>query len=259
VVFDTSISGARYSTGGYLNVGNYQYATSEISPLSLPNSNFTGRFSNAGVLTVDAQPITATYLASDKRMDGSASAQVVSMTTGFLAGDRVSDHWVSASFDTASVGNGKTVSINGVQLQGVDNTNYRLINPLALTTANILPVDVPQEPRPKLKPILPWHDLQANPAIKQGSNSHVLFHSGAAVANEEGGATGAVVSAAGEVVSGHTSRSTSTDEMAACTTDVPASSAQDASPFCICKPTLFQDVLVCTEARPNVPRVSRSL
>jgi filamentous hemagglutinin family protein len=263
VVFDTSISGASYSTGGYLNVGNYQYAVSEISPLSLPNGNFTGRFSNTGVLTVDAQPITATYLASDKRVDGTASAQVVSTTSGFLAGDQVSDQWVSASFDTASVGNGKTVSINGVQLQGADRANYRLINPFVLTTANILPVDVPQDPKPAKpqgKPVVHGYELDNNAAEKRVIRSDVVLPAGAAVASEEGsGSAGAVDSAAGGHLGGLASRSKPTDDMAACVSDVVTPMTQEASSSCVCKPTPVEGIQVCTELLPSRSSVSGAL
>jgi hypothetical protein len=263
VVFDTSISGASYSTGGYLNVGNYQYAASEISPLSLPNGNFTGRFSNAGVLTVDAQPITATYLASDKRVDGTASAQVVSTTSGFFADDLVADQWVSASFDTASVGNRKTVSINGVQLQGADRANYRLINPLALTTANILPVDVPQESKPakpQVKPVVHWYELGNNAAEKRVIRSDVVLPAGAAVASEEGpGSAGAADNSAGGHLGGLASRSKPIDDMAACVSDVVTPMMQEAPSSCVCKPTPIEGIQVCTEPRPAGAVLSRAL
>jgi hypothetical protein len=263
VVFDTSIFGASYSTGGYLNVGNYQYAASEISPLSLPNGNFTGRFSNAGVLTVDAQPITATYLASDKRVDGTANAQVVSTTSGFLADDLVADQWVSASFDTASVGNRKTVSINGVQLQGADRANYRLINPLALTTANILPVDVPQESKPAkplVKPVVHWYELGNNAAEKRVIRSDVVILAGAAVASGEGsGSAGAADSSAGGHLGGLASHAKPADDMAACVSDVLTPMTQEAPSSCVCKPTPIEGIQVCTEPRPAGAVLSRAL
>lgn len=263
VVFDTSISGASYSTGGYLNVGNYQYVASEISPLSLPNGNFTGRFSNAGVLTVDAQPITATYLASDKRVDGTASAQVVSTTSGFLADDLVADQWVSASFDTASVGNRKTVSINGVQLQGADRANYRLINPLALTTANILPVNVPHEPKPakpQVKPVVHWYELGNNAAEKRVIRSDVVILAGAAVASvEDSGTAGAADSSAGGHLGGLASRSKPADDMAACVSDVLTPMTQESPSSCVCKPTPIEGIQVCTEPRSAGAVVSKAL
>ncbi|PUE10298.1 autotransporter-associated beta strand repeat-containing protein [Limnohabitans sp. T6-20] len=268
VVFDTAISGASYSTGGYLNVGNYRYTTSEISPLSLPNGNFSGRFSNAGVLTVDAQPITASYWAADKRVDGTVSAQVVSTTSGFLAGDQVSDQWTRASFATASVGNYQTVSVNGVQLLGADRTNYRLVNPLALTTASILPIDVPEErqpARPQVKPVVLWFDVGNTVGAKRVIQSEVLVRAGAAVGFDEGASSAAIAAGSGGAGAGIanagsvTPSSKRADGMAACVSEVPLKTAQDVEPSCVCKPTPIEGVQLCMEPRLVSPLVSRAL
>ncbi len=263
VVFDTSISGASYSTGGYLNVGNYQSATSEISPLSLPNGNFTGRFSNAGVLTVDAQPITASYTAADKRVDGTTSAQVVSTTSGFLTGDQVADQWASASFASANVGTGQMVSVNGVQLQGADRANYRLVNPLALTTASILPIDVPQDRKsaqPQVKPVVLWFEVGNTLAQKRVIQSDVVLRVGAAVGSDEGaGSAGSTRGAGFAHVGGVAPNSKRVDGMAACVNDVPVKTAQDLQPSCVCKSTPIEGVQVCMEPLPVARAVSRAL
>ena len=182
VVFDTGISATSFSGGGYLQVGNYTYTATEIAPLSLFTNgvaNFNGRYTNGGVLTVEPLTVNPTLSASDKTYDGNTSV-TLSTSISALSGDSLSFDHVSASFDSASVGENKTVTVYGVQLQGADAANYRLAGPSLSTFANILALPTPT-PEPTPSPFIP----AINPSIPSTGG----FGSSAFAASEGGGMT----------------------------------------------------------------------
>ena len=129
VVFDTALVGANYSTGGYLNVGNYTYTTSEIVPLSLPNGNFKGRATNGGVLTISPKSTRVIAASTTKTYDGTASVLGADFTTtGVLLGDDVNVTFSSGAFSTLNADNSIGFSVSGLNLTGNDMRNYSLIN-----------------------------------------------------------------------------------------------------------------------------------
>ncbi len=158
VVFDTGISGANFSGGGYLEVGNYTYTATEIAPLSLFTNgvaNFNGRFTNGGVLTVDPLTLTPSITASNKPFDGNTSVTLTNTTSG-LTGDAVSLSYVSAAFDSATAGSNKTVTVSGLSLLGADASNYRLAANTLQTRANITSNQADEGPHPPvIKPVVP--------------------------------------------------------------------------------------------------------
>jgi trimeric autotransporter adhesin len=88
---------------------------------------------------ITAATVTATVTASDKVYDGTTNATLTNCTlTGVVSGDTVTCAG-TATFDTAAVGTGKTVTVNGLTLGGVAGGNYALSSPTATTTATIRP------------------------------------------------------------------------------------------------------------------------
>ncbi len=84
------------------------------------------------------QPITGSITAANKTYDGTRNATILARTlTGVFGTDDV--HYVggTATFDTADIGNDKTVTAIELSLSGDDAGNYT-VNPIAETTANIL-------------------------------------------------------------------------------------------------------------------------
>jgi hypothetical protein len=159
VLFSTGIAGGDYSSGGYLQVGAYEFTQSPISRESSsgnPVLNFTDTYTNNGFLTVNPLTVTPTLSASDKTFDGNTSVTLSTSVSG-RPGDSLSFNHVSASFDSASVGNNKTVTLYGVQLQGTDAANYRLSSPTLTTSASILglPTTTPGPTPPVVKPVIP--------------------------------------------------------------------------------------------------------
>jgi hypothetical protein len=155
VVFSTGITGGAYSSGGYLRVGNYQFTQSAITRVSVsgdPVLNFTNSHATNGFLTVEPLTVNPTLSASDKTFDGNTSVTLSTSISG-LSGDTLDFDQVSASFDSASVGQDKTVTLYGVQLLGTDAANYRLASPTLTTLASILALPTPApEPNPEPEP-----------------------------------------------------------------------------------------------------------
>src|SRR5207248_1564804 len=74
--------------------------------------------------------------ADDKVYDGNASA-AAHLTTDKVSSDAFTANYTSATFSDKNVGNGKTVTVNGISITGGDAGNYNLVNNTTTTTANI--------------------------------------------------------------------------------------------------------------------------
>ena len=81
-------------------------------------------------------PLTATAVAVDTVYDGDTTTTAVVSVVGF-SGDDVSATYTVANFDTKDAGLGKTVTITGIALTGLDASNYALTSASATDTADI--------------------------------------------------------------------------------------------------------------------------
>src|SRR5207249_8062156 len=87
-----------------------------------------------------AVTVTATVTIAGKPYDGTTNAALASCTlTGVIGGDVVTCTG-TATFDTASVGTGKTVTVSGLTLSDAAAGNYTLASTTATTTAAITAV-----------------------------------------------------------------------------------------------------------------------
>ena len=112
-----SVSGI--SIGG-TDAGNYTFNT-EADPTA----------------AITALHITGAFTAADKVYDGTADATVLTRSTvGDVGGVNLTGG--TASFDSKNVGSGKTVTLSGVVLSGVNAGNY-VVDSVAPTTADITP------------------------------------------------------------------------------------------------------------------------
>jgi hypothetical protein len=94
-------------------------------------------------------------VASNKTFDGTTQATITNTSSG-LSGDVATIAYVSAAFDSATVGSDKTVTVSGLSLSGTDASNYRLASPSFLTFASILALPTPApEPTPSPTPTPP--------------------------------------------------------------------------------------------------------
>ena len=141
---------------GILNGANPGVAVFSISNLSVlgsphsitavygGDSNFNGSTSSTISQTITGKSLTVSGItASDKLYDGNTTATLIGAPgtlVGVMLGDDVSLAGTAiGTFDTPDVGAGKTVTISGQFLAGVDAPNYTLIEPttVASITNNI--------------------------------------------------------------------------------------------------------------------------
>jgi|GEM_PF-1952623 len=86
---------------------------------------------------------------SDKVYDGTTTADISDITLSWkAAGDEVYVRIPAATavFEDESVGNGKNVSISGLELAGADAVNYQLTSTTASATGNIVPAGSAETP-----------------------------------------------------------------------------------------------------------------
>jgi hypothetical protein len=110
------------------NVGTGKTVT--ISGLSLSGSSASNYTLTQPTATanITAKPIVGSFTADNKVYDGNTSATVLTRTLGaaVATGDTVSLSGGTATFDNKNVGTGKTVTLTGATLSGVDASNYNL-------------------------------------------------------------------------------------------------------------------------------------
>ena len=111
-------------------------SVSGISISGADASNYT--LSNATASTtanITQKPLSVSATASNKVYDGAAIASV-NLSDNRISGDVLTTAYTSATFTDKNVGNGKTVTISGINISGTDAGNYT-VNNLATATANI--------------------------------------------------------------------------------------------------------------------------
>jgi hypothetical protein len=124
-----------------------------VSLGSLALGNGTGLASNytftggQHVATITPAPISNVtgITASNKVYDGNVTATLntsAAVMAGMVAGDVLTVASATGAFVNKNAGTGKTVSISGVTLGGIDALNYTLGSSLGATTANITPATI---------------------------------------------------------------------------------------------------------------------
>src|SRR5207253_915047 len=89
------------------------------------------------VANITAKHITGSFTADNKIYDGNNTATVATRSVnGTILGDVVSLTGGTATFIDKSVGTGKTVTLAGASLSGLDAGNY-VLDSVATTVANI--------------------------------------------------------------------------------------------------------------------------
>jgi filamentous hemagglutinin family protein len=146
-------SGVANSTSGWINVGTYV-----LAPSNLTATGGSGAYRSiyvAGSLTVTPAPITVTLTGVvDKTYDGTTVATISGSNlnlSGLIAGDVVTGAAGSAAYATKNAGAGIEVTASGVQLTGADAANYTVnttasgavgqIDPKTLTVTLVGTVD----------------------------------------------------------------------------------------------------------------------
>jgi hypothetical protein len=118
------------------NVGTAKPVTATGLSLSGADAgNYTVNSTAATTADITARALVVTASASSKAYDGTTAA-TVTLSDNRVSGDSVTIAFTSATFDTKSVGTGKTVTVSGITISGADAGNYT-VNTSASTTADI--------------------------------------------------------------------------------------------------------------------------
>ncbi|MDO9365722.1 MAG: YDG domain-containing protein, partial [Methylotenera sp.] len=132
------------------NVGTGKTVTLSSATISDGNSgnNYTITYANGSSGAITKLNVTvADITAANKTYSGTTAATLSAGSasiTGKVSGDalNVDATGLSGSFDTKSVGTGKTVNYTGIALSGADVGNYNLTSSTGTTTADISKLDV---------------------------------------------------------------------------------------------------------------------
>ena len=151
---DAPISGdsvnVSYASASFLdkNVGNGKYV--DVSGIMISGADAEDYTVNTTANTfanITPAPLVVAAIGQSKPYDGTTLA-TVQFTDNALPGDHVSVTDTSSTFSSASVGTGKTITVNGVSLFGADAADYSVIDTTATTTANITGVVTTTPPPP---------------------------------------------------------------------------------------------------------------
>ena len=134
---DTSVATVSGNTVTILKAG-----TTTITASQAGDATYAAAPSVGQILTVNQKALTGSFTAGNKTYDGTTSATVATRAVSGKVGlDDVNHTGGEATFDTADVGAGKTVSLVGASLAGVAAANYSL-GSVSTTTANITAASV---------------------------------------------------------------------------------------------------------------------
>ncbi len=125
--FDTKNVG----TGKLVSISGIAISGTDAPNYRLVNSTATT------TAAITAKPLTVTASGINRTYDATSVATVDLATASKVRGDELTLHYASASFESKAVGDGRSVSVSGISLDGADKGNYALQNVTAATTANI--------------------------------------------------------------------------------------------------------------------------
>ena len=118
------------------NVGNGKTVTvSGISSSGTDAGNYTWNTTASTTANITAKALLVTATGVNKVYDGSTAA-TVTLSDNRVSGDVFMDSYASATFASAPVGTGISVSVTGISISGTDAGNYTF-NTTASTTADI--------------------------------------------------------------------------------------------------------------------------
>jgi hypothetical protein len=132
-VFTDSYSSAAFADK---NVGiGKSVSVSGISISGTDAGNYTFNTTAGTTANITARPLAVTAIGTNKVYDGNTTASVT-LADDRVSGDVFTDSYSTATFANKNVGTGKTISVSGISISGVDAGNYAA-NATTTTTANI--------------------------------------------------------------------------------------------------------------------------
>jgi len=135
-----SVTGTPTAAFADANVGSGKSVT--VSGYTAPTANYSISQPTGLTANITAQGLTGSFTAANKTYDGTTAATVTGRSlTGKVGSDDVSLTGGTATFDTASAGSNKTVTLAGASLSGAAAANYSL-GSVSTTTASITAVSL---------------------------------------------------------------------------------------------------------------------
>jgi hypothetical protein len=128
-----------YGTAAFIdkNVGVAKTVNvSGITVTGADSGNYTFNSSATATANITPRDLTVTATADNKIYDRTTSA-VAHLADNRISGDILTPSYTTAAFADRNVGNGKTVTVSGISISGVDAGNYNLTNSVTSALANI--------------------------------------------------------------------------------------------------------------------------
>jgi filamentous hemagglutinin family protein len=119
------------------NVGNDKTVTTAMTVTGGDTGNYILVQPTSLVADITPKSINVNATGTDKLFDGNTGDKVTLGGEGVIAGDQIGFTNTGANFSDPAVGNGKTVTVTGIQANGADAANYVIADPTTTTTANI--------------------------------------------------------------------------------------------------------------------------
>lgn len=129
------------ASGIYPNVEDDKAYTVKFTPTDA-SASYDRTLTDSVVPEISKYPLNFSVAVKDKTYDGTTNADITSVTFDNVTLNRGTDYTVTASFDDASVGNGKNITAT-VTLMGQAEKNYALKQSSFTTTGNITKAAVP--------------------------------------------------------------------------------------------------------------------
>ena len=129
------------ASGIYPNVEDNKAYTVKFTPTD-SSASYDRTLTDSVVPEISKYPLQFSVAVEDKTYDGTTNADISSVTFDNVTLNRGTDYTVTASFDDASVGNGKNVTAT-VILMGQAAKNYALKQSSITTTGNITKAAAP--------------------------------------------------------------------------------------------------------------------
>ena len=129
------------ASGIYPKVEDNKAYTVKFTPTDA-SASYDRTLTDSVVPEISKYPLNFSVAVKDKTYDGTTNADITSVTFDNVTLNRGTDYTVTASFDDASVGNGKNITAT-VTLMGQAAKNYALKQSSFTTTGNITKAAVP--------------------------------------------------------------------------------------------------------------------
>ena len=129
------------ASGIYPKVEDNKAYTVKFTPTDA-SASYDRTLTDSVVPEISKYPLNFSVAVKDKTYDGTTNADITSVTFDNVTLNRGTDYTVTASFDDASVGNGKNVTAT-VTLMGQAAKNYALKQRSFTTTGNIIKAAAP--------------------------------------------------------------------------------------------------------------------